>query len=161
MTHIHDAVSAYAPEDDLIERAIEALDRRLRSRRDPDEATITCPKDAARMARLQLSGRSQELFWGAFLDQRHRLLSSEILFYGTIDGASVYPREIIKRALRLNAAAIIVAHNHPSGLTDPSHSDRGLTKRIQEACELFDIRLLDHFVVGEGEPYSFAENRLL
>ncbi|HUH39023.1 MAG TPA: JAB domain-containing protein, partial [Spongiibacteraceae bacterium] len=92
-----------------------------------------------------------------FLDNQHRVLSAEALFHGTVDAAAVYPREVVKRALALNAAALIVAHNHPSGVAEPSQSDRHITARLREALQLVDIRLLDHFVVAGHECLSLAE----
>jgi len=83
------------------------------------------------------------------------------MFKGTLDSASVYPREVVKRALELNAAAVIFAHNHPSGVSEPSQADRRITLRLKEALQIFDIRVLDHFIIGDGEPYSFAEQGLL
>lgn len=109
----------------------------------------------------QLRGYSYEVFACLFLDNQHRVLQFEALFRGTIDGASVYPREVVKRALFHNAAAVIFAHNHPSGVHDPSQADRRITDRLKAALELFDIRVLDHFIVGDGKPYSFAEHGLL
>jgi DNA replication and repair protein RadC len=83
------------------------------------------------------------------------------LFRGTIDGASVYPREVVKRALFHNAAAIIFAHNHPSGVNTPSQADKHITNKLQQALMLFDIRVLDHFIIGDGQPYSFSEHGIL
>lgn len=111
------------------------------------------------MARLRHEDR--ELFCCLFLDNRHRVIRCEDLFQGTIDGASVYPREVVKRALALNAAAVIFAHNHPSGVAEPSGADQRLTQRLQRALELVDIRVLDHMVVGETDVVSFAERGLL
>ena len=91
-----------------------------------------------------------------FLDNRHRLLAFDILFYGTIDGAEVYPREVARAALRHNAAAIIVTHNHPSGSTEPSAADRAVTLRLRDALAMLEIRLLDHFIVGDGPATSLA-----
>ena len=96
-----------------------------------------------------------------FLNNQHQLIKDEILFSGTIDGASVYPREVAKRALELNAAAVIFAHNHPSGHPEPSSADRAITKRLSGSLELFDIRVLDHIVVGGAETVSFAERGLI
>lgn len=109
----------------------------------------------------QLRDRAHEVFACLFLDNRHRVIAFDELFRGTIDGASVYPREVVKAALRHNAAAVILAHNHPSGVTEPSRADTRLTERLREALGLVDIRVLDHVVVGEGEPVSFAERGLL
>jgi DNA repair protein RadC len=101
------------------------------------------------------------VFTCLFLDNRHRVIECEELFRGTIDGASVHPREVVKRALQLNAAALILAHNHPSGVAEPSQADQQLTRRLREALGLVDIRVLDHLVVGDGEAVSFAERGLL
>ena len=90
-------------------------------------------------------------------DIRHRVLAFEALFHGTIDGASVYPRQVVKRALAHNAAAVILTHNHPSGIAEPSQADRLLTTRLKDALALIDVRVLDHFIVGDGEPLSMAE----
>ncbi|MAH32555.1 MAG: DNA repair protein RadC, partial [Marinobacter sp.] len=95
------------------------------------------------------------------LDTRHKVLAYEPLFRGTIDGASVYPRVVVQRALAANAAAVIFAHQHPSGNSEPSAADRAITRRLKDALDLIDIRVLDHFIIGEGRPYSFAENGLL
>lgn len=105
----------------------------------------------------QLRHRQQEVFVALWLDNQHRLLNYQELFSGTIDGASVYPREVVKQALAENAAAVIFAHNHPSGVAEPSQADRHITTRLQKALELVDIRVLDHLIVGEGEITSFAE----
>lgn len=111
--------------------------------------------------KLYLSGllrdKQREEFYVLFLDNQHRVICGEPLFQGTIDAASVYPREVVKRALEHNAAALILAHNHPSGVAEPSQSDRRITRRIIDALALVDIRVLDHFVVGDGEIVSFAE----
>jgi len=96
-----------------------------------------------------------------FLDNRHRMLGFEELFKGTIDGATVHPREIVRRSLQYNAASIIAAHNHPSGSIEPSLADEGLTQRLREALSLIDVRLVDHFIVGDGKCYSFSEHGLL
>jgi DNA repair protein RadC len=94
------------------------------------------------------------------LDNQHRVIACDELFRGTIDGASVYPREVVKAALQYNAAALIMAHNHPSGISDPSQADRVITEKLKEALALIDVRVLDHFIVGEN-VYSFAEHGLL
>ncbi|MDO5055409.1 DNA repair protein RadC [Pasteurella oralis] len=110
---------------------------------------------------MALEHKEREIFLVLFLDNQHRLIKQEEMFLGTINTASVYPREIIKSALYCNAAALILAHNHPSGLADPSISDKRITQTIQNAAELVEIRVLDHFVIGKGNYYSFAENGLL
>ena len=98
-----------------------------------------------------------EVFGCLFLDSKHRVLAFESLFRGSIDCTSVHPRQVVKRALAHNAAALILCHNHPSGNTDPSQADRMLTKRLQDALEMIDVRVLDHFIVGDGDPLSMAE----
>jgi DNA repair protein RadC len=103
-----------------------------------------------------LRGRPQEVFAALFLDARHRALAFEELFQGTIDGAEVHPREVVRRALAHNAAAVIVGHNHPSGNPEPSAADRAVTARLKHALALVDLRLLDHFVIGDGLPTSMA-----
>jgi DNA repair protein RadC len=96
-----------------------------------------------------------------FLDNQHRVIQFEELFIGTLDSASVYPREVIKRALQHNAAAVIFAHNHPSGVVEPSPADKQLTIKLKQALALLDISVLDHFIIGDGQPYSFAEHGLI
>lgn len=108
----------------------------------------------------QLRPYKHEVFAGLFLDNRHRVIQFEELFTGTIDGASVYPREVVKKAMGLNAAAVIFAHNHPSGVSEPSQADRNITHRLRDALELVDVRVLDHIIVGD-ELISFAEKGYL
>ena len=103
----------------------------------------------------------RQVFACLFLDNRNQLIHYEELFFGTIDGASVHPREVVKAALHHNAAAVILAHNHPSGVADPSDADRCITSRIKSALTLVGVRVLDHFIVGEGQPVSFAEKGLI
>lgn len=105
----------------------------------------------------QLRHRHQEVFCALLLDNQHRLLAFLELFQGTIDGASVYPREVVKTVLAHNAAAVIFAHNHPSGIAEPSQADRSITERLSSALSLVDVRVLDHLVIGEGDAVSFAE----
>ncbi len=101
------------------------------------------------------------MFCCLFLDNRNRVISFDELFRGTIDGASVHPREVVKIALQRNAAAVILAHNHPSGVAEPSQADEIITRRLRDALGLVDIRILDHFVIGEGDCVSFAERGLI
>ncbi len=111
--------------------------------------------------RLALGGRQQEVFMVLFLDAQHRLIASEELFHGTLTQTSVYPREVVKRALVHNAAAVMLSHNHPSGLAEPSSADRMLTDALKQALGLVDVRVLDHIVIGEQEALSFAERGLI
>ena len=124
-------------------------------------APLTDPAATRRYLVSQLRDRPQEVFCGLYLDNRHRVIAFEELFRGTLDGASVHPREVLRRILALNAAAVIFAHNHPSGVAEPSDADRRLTQRLKDALALVDVRVLDHFVVGDGEAVSFAERGLL
>ena len=121
---------------------------------------LTDPAQAARCLKQRLGHLPHEVFAVLYLDTRHRILALEEPFRGTIDGATVHPREIVRRALELHAAALIVAHNHPSGVAEPSQQDLALTRRLSEALNLVEIRLLDHFIVGDGEPVSLAARGL-
>jgi DNA repair protein RadC len=118
---------------------------------------LSSPQAAGDYLRMQLRDRNREIFAAVFLDSQHRTVAYQELAEGTIDGAAVYPREVVKAALRHNAAAVILAHNHPSGVAEPSAADRALTQRLQQALATIDVRVLDHLVVGEGAPTSFAE----
>ena len=140
---------------------IVAMARKLMNRRFAKGRSITSPDAFRDYLQLQLADREHEVFCCVFLDTRHRILAFEPLFRGTIDGASVYPREVVKQALILNACAVILAHNHPSGESEPSQADRDLTRRLQQALTLVDVRVLDHFIIGKGRAYSFAERGLL
>ncbi|KXU34470.1 hypothetical protein AXE65_07315 [Ventosimonas gracilis] len=115
------------------------------------------PKCVRDYLTARLRHEPNEVFACLFLDSKHRVLAFERLFVGTVNAASVHPRQVIRRALAHNAAALILAHNHPSGSTEPSEADRSLTRRLKELLGWLDIRLLDHFIVGEGEPLSMAE----
>jgi DNA repair protein RadC len=110
---------------------------------------------------LQLAGLAQEVFAVLFLDSQHRLLKWDEMFRGTLQQTSVYPREVVRRALALNAGAVILAHNHPSGLAEPSRADEYLTQTLKSALQLVDVRVLDHLVVGQGAVVSFAERGLV
>lgn len=117
---------------------------------------LSDPQSAAQLFTARLRPLAHEAFAAAFLDARHRLLAFEVLFQGTIDGAEVHPRVLVQRCLERNAAAVLVGHNHPSGVAEPSAADRHLTLRLRDALALIDVRLLDHFVVGDGPPVSMA-----
>jgi len=110
---------------------------------------------------LLLRSREQEVFMGIFLDAQHRVIATEEMFHGTLTQTSVYPREVVKRALALNCAAVIFAHNHPSGVAEPSQSDRLLTDALRQALQLVDVRVLDHFIVAGAQCLSFAERGML
>lgn len=122
---------------------------------------LTNPDAVRRYLTAHLRGHDQEVFGCLFLDNRHRIITFEELFFGTIDGASVHPREVVKRALAHNAAALILAHNHPSGIAEPSRADESITRRLTEALALVDVRVLDHIVVGDGPAVSLAERGMM
>ncbi|MDD4928577.1 MAG: DNA repair protein RadC [Gallionella sp.] len=119
--------------------------------------TLNSPHLVRDYLKLLLSGRQQEVFIVMFLDTQHRVIASEELFQGTLSQTSVYPREVLRRALAHNAAAVILAHNHPSGLAEPSEADQLLTSALKQALALVDVRVLDHFIVAGGQTLSFAE----
>lgn len=118
---------------------------------------LTAPADAARFFRARIADLPHEIFSCLFLDTRHRLILYEELFRGTVDGATVYPREVVKRALHHNASAVILGHNHPSGVAEPSEADRSITLKLAKALALVEVRLLDHVVVSRGGHVSLAE----
>ncbi len=139
-----------------LQAVIEMTQRYLAETLDKGEG-LSSSQQTKQYLSSMLRDRPREAFYVLFLDNQHRVLSDEILFEGTIDSANVYPREVVKRALEHNSAAVILAHNHPSGIAEPSQCDRRITHRIIDALSLVDIRVLDHFVIGDGEVVSFAE----
>ena len=143
-----------------IHSALELGRRYLAADLHRDDA-LTSPAATRRYLKARMRHYDREVFACLFLDNRHRVTGFEELFFGTIDTASVHPREVIKAALRHRAAAVILAHNHPSGVAEPSRADELLTRRLKEALALVDIRVLDHFVVGDGDPVSLAERGLV
>jgi DNA repair protein RadC len=124
-------------------------------------AALESSRDTLEYLKACLRDQTHEVFCGLFLDNRHRVIAFEELFAGTLNGTAVYPREVVKHALRHNAAAVIFAHNHPSGVAEPSRADEVLTARLKEALALVDIRVLDHVVIGDGDMVSFSERGLL
>lgn len=122
---------------------------------------LTSPDLVRTYLSSQLRHHTQEVFAVLFLDSQNRLIAYEEMFYGTVDGAAVYPREVVKKALSKNAAAVILSHNHPSGIAEPSQADQRITQRLQDALSLIDVRVIDHMVVGDKEVISFAERGLL
>ena len=143
-------------DDKVIERALQILAARVR-----EGAALTSPAAVRDYLRLALSGREHEVFVCIWVDAQHRVIALEEAFRGTLTQTSVYPREIVKAALRCNAAAVIFAHNHPSGVAQPSQSDELLTRNLKEALALIEVRVLDHFVVAGAQAISFAERGLL
>ncbi len=123
--------------------------------------SLTSPRAARDFLVTRLRDRDREVFGCLYLDSRHRLISFDELFEGTIDGASVHPREVVKQALKRNASAVILAHNHPSGIAEPSQADEIITVRLRDALALVDIRVLDHLIVGDGSCTSLAERGVL
>jgi DNA repair protein RadC len=144
-------------EDSVIAQALTILHKRMVT----TEVDIQNSKDAHNYLRLKLGEREQEVFAVMFLNSQHQLLSYEEMFLGTIDASAIYPREIVKRALLCNAAAVVLAHNHPSGSTTPSSADKNITRKLSDALALVDVRVLDHIIVGGASTCSFAEQGLL
>jgi DNA repair protein RadC len=142
-------------------RALPELARRYYATSLQPGQSIRSPADTQTYLQSRLGHLGHELFCCLFLDNRHRVLRFEEMFRGTIDGTSVYPREVVKEALAINAAAVILAHNHPSGVAEPSQADERITRRLKSALELVDIRLLDHLVIGDGQATSMASRGLL
>ncbi|MGL6428634.1 JAB domain-containing protein [Aeromonas hydrophila] len=145
-----------ATADQILEAARQVIDQKI-----PRGALFTSPELVKDYLRTKLVGFEHEVFAVLFLDTKHRLIEYAELFHGTIDQASVYPREVVKAALRVNAAAVVFSHNHPSGNPEPSHADKVLTQRLREALAIVEIRTLDHIVVGSEGTVSFAEQGLL
>ena len=140
----------------VLEISRRALAQQLRS-----TPVFDTPQKVKDYIALQLGARVQEVFAVLFLDGQHRLLKLEEMFHGTLTQTSVYPREVVRRALEMNAGAVILAHNHPSGVAEPSRADEFLTQTLKSALQLVDVRVLDHLVVGQGSVVSFAERGLL
>lgn len=143
-----------------LQAVIEMAQRALREKIGNGTA-LNSPRAVRDYLRLKLQGRPHEVFAGVFLDAQNRVLAVEELFRGTLTQTSVYPREVVKRALHYNAAALIFAHNHPSGVAEPSRADEMLTTALKQALALVDVKVLDHFVVGGDSAMSFAERGLL
>jgi len=143
-------------QDQIIQRALTILAERMRER-----SALTSPDAVRDYLRLLLHDREHEVFVCVFLDAQHRVTTCSELFRGTLSQTSVYPREVVKEALAHNAAAVVFAHNHPSGVAEPSRADELLTQTLKQALALLDIRVLDHFVVAGAASVSFAERGLL
>ena len=154
---MYSSETEFEQENQLIAEAKHLLYARLKTR----DQVFSSPREVRDYLRLQLAGQQREVFSCLFVDSQHRLIEYREMFAVTIDGCSVYPREVVKASLQVNAAAVIFAHNHPSGVAEPSQSDRNITQRLKEALSLVDIRVLDHFIVGDETVESFAERGLL
>ena len=150
------AATTNVAEDAIIAQAMSILESRLRTK----TTAFTSPDQSKQFVRCKLQQLEHEVFSVLFLDNQNYLIEYTEMFRGTIDSASVYPREVAKVALELNAAAVIFAHNHPSGISVPSSADRNITSKLKSALELFDIRVLDHIIIGDT-TYSFAESGLI
>jgi DNA repair protein RadC len=142
-------------------QALPELARRYFEGSLPVGKAIRSPADTQAFLHAKIRHLGHEMFCCLYLDNRHRILRFDQLFRGTIDGTSVYPREVVKEALSINAAAVILAHNHPSGVAEPSQADERITRRLKSALELVDIRLLDHLIIGNAETTSLASRGLL
>ena len=155
---VRDSQGQYLPAtaDQILDAARQAIEQKMQR-----GASFTSPVAVKEYLRAKLAGFEHEVFAVLFLDTQHRLIEYVEMFHGTIDSASVYPRELVKEALRLNAAAVIISHNHPSGSPEPSAADRALTQRLKEALALVDMRVLDHVVVAGSSTASFAERGLI
>ena len=138
-------------------QAVLEMGRRHLAEHVRNESVLESPVAVRDYLKALLRHEPHEIFGCLFLDSRHRVLGFEALFQGTIDAAVVYPRQVVKRALAYNAAALILCHNHPSGNAEPSAADRKLTRLLQKALEVVDVRVLDHIIVGDGDPLSMAE----
>ena len=123
--------------------------------------SLSNPEETRNYLRLRLADYQNEVFGSVFLDSRHRILALRELFQGTIDGASIHPRVVVQQTLTMNAAALVLFHNHPSGVAEPSHADEAITRKLKDALALVDVRVLDHFVVSAGESVSFAQRGLI
>ena len=155
---VRDAQGRYllATADQILEAARQAIEHKMQR-----GASFTSPAAVKEYLCAKLAGFEHEVFAVLFLDTQHRLIEYAEMFRGIIDSASVYPRELVKEALRLNAAAVIVSHNHPSGNPEPSSADRALTLRLKETLALVDVRTLDHVIVAGNDTASFAEQGLV
>ena len=142
-------------------QAVLELSRRYMMEQCQRDAVFNSPQSVYDYLTLELRGLQQEVFMVLYLDSQNRLIKEETLFYGTINAASVYPREVLKAALKNNAAALILAHNHPSGIAEPSQADKLITTKLQQALQLVDINILDHIIVGGDNCVSFAERGLI
>ena len=143
-------------QDQIIQRALRILSERIRT-----GAALNSPSAVRDYLRVLLSGKEHEVFVVIFLDAQNRVIASEEMFRGSLTQTPVFPREIVKAALKCNAGAVVFAHNHPSGVAEPSHADETLTSSLKQALALVDVRVLDHFIVAGAGVLSFAERGLL
>lgn len=149
--------AVYKEQDGLIRRALACLEERIKYK----PISLCQPQEVSDYLRLQLAQEPNEVFAVLFLDTRHQLLAFEKLFYGTVNSTTIHPRVIIQRALAHNAAAVILAHNHPSGTEEPSAADQYITQELKNLLKWLDVRVLDHFIVTLGKTTSFLARGLL
>ena len=154
---LNQETGAYLSDDEVIRMAIGIIDHRFGLKR----ASLNSPSLVRDYLRLTLTDKEHEVFACVFIDAQNRVIAVEELFRGTLTQTSVYPREVVKRALHRNCAAVILAHNHPSGVAEPSHADEMLTQCLKTALALVDVKVLDHFIIAADQSLSFAERGLL
>lgn len=144
------------PQESILSLSSEILETKLKS-----ECTFTSPDITKDFCQAKLANEEREHFMCLFLNNHHQLIEAKVLFSGSINAASVYPRVVVQEALKLNAAFLCFSHNHPGGVTSPSQADRQITRRLTDALALIDVRVLDHIIVAKGGTYSFAEHGLM
>jgi len=162
-TTVEDRLSGLKPSDlnDVEKQSAVALAMKVLAIKHRAGRPLSNPEVTRDYLRLRLADYQNEVFGAVFLDSRHRIIAVRELFQGTIDGASIHPRVVVQQALSMNAGALVLFHNHPSGVAEPSHADEAITRRLKDALALVDVRVLDHFVVSAGESVSFAERGLI
>jgi len=162
-TTVEDRLSGLKPSDlnDVEKQSAVALAMKVLAIKHRAGRPLSNPEVTRDYLRLRLADYQNEVFGSVFLDNRHRIIAVRELFQGTIDGASIHPRVVVQQALSMNAGALVLFHNHPSGVAEPSHADEAITRRLKDALALVDVRVLDHFVVSAGESVSFAERGLI
>ena len=154
---LNQETGAYLSDDDIIRLALTMIEHRFGLKRE----SLNCPQAVQAWLRLSLPSKEREVFCCAFLDAQNRVIALEELFAGTLTQTSVYPREVVKAALHHNCAAVIFAHNHPSGIAEPSHADEMLTQSLKGALALVDVKVLDHFIIAGASSLSFSERGLI
>jgi DNA repair protein RadC len=162
-TTVEDRLSGLKPSDlnDVEKQSAVTLAMKVLAIKHRAGRPLSNPEVTRNYLRLRLADYQNEVFGSVFLDNRHRIIAVRELFQGTIDGASIHPRVVVQQALSMNAGALVLFHNHPSGVAEPSHADEAITRRLKDALALVDVRVLDHFVVSAGESVSFAERGLI
>jgi len=162
-TTVEDRLSGLKPSDlnEAEKQSVVTLAMKVLAIKHRAGRPLSDPEVTRNYLRLRLADYQNEVFGSVFLDNRHRIIAVRELFQGTIDGASIHPRVVVQQALSMNAGALVLFHNHPSGVAEPSHADEAITRRLKDALALVDVRVLDHFVVSAGESVSFAERGLI